>query len=431
MAMPSSTGLEHPADIHRLYAAHAAAAAYFRVQLTRHRGPAEYLRARGLGAIVERDAPWQVGYAPRSWTALTDHLRGRGFHGTELVLAGLARRSHKGRIFDLFRDRIVFPIRNRDGHTVAFTGRVWQPPASTDPETPKYLNTPGSPIYAKSRELFGLYEQQDRISAGWPPVLVEGPTDALAVWLSYARTGRTGLVGVAPCGTALTETQLATAVALPGARRFGIAVAFDGDQAGHKAADRAYELLRPYPEFIARGAVFAPGIDPGQLLQEPDGRARLRTTLERRAQPLLHLVLDHHLDRMVQRTPQLLHELPGRLAVARVLAPLIAEQTPSAAVEALRHVGDTVEKLVDGRADASEAVSATLRCAVLAVGDYLEAAPARPQSSRSAPGPPQTQRRHPAADGFPARLAPGTASSATRSPVADIPTASPPRIRIR
>ena len=431
MAMPSSAQPDRPADIQRLYAAHADAAAYYRDQLTRHRGPATYLHERGLGTVVERDAPWRIGYAPRAWTALTDYLRSRGFSGAELVTAGLARRGRDGRIFDVFRDRIVFPIRNRDGHTVAFTGRLWQTPTATDAESPKYLNSPDSPIYAKSLELFGLYEQQDRTGAGWPPVLVEGPADALAVWLSYPRTGGTGLVALAPCGTALTETQLAAAVALQGARRFGIAVAFDGDQAGHKAAERAYELLQAHPEIIARGAVFAPGADPAQLLREPDGRARLRTTLGRRAQPLLHTVLDHRLGRMVQRTPQLLHEIPGRLAVARVLAPMIAEQTPPAAVEALRHVGETVEKLVDGRVDASEAVSATLRCIVLAVGDYLEAAPARPLSSRSAPGPPQPQRRHPAADGFPARLAPGTASSATRSPVADVPTASPPRVRIR
>ena len=431
MAMPSSVQPNRPADVQRLYAAHADAAVYFRDQLIRHRGPAAYLHGRGLGAIVHRDAPWRIGYAPRAWTALTDYLRDRGFSGAELVTAGLARRGRDGRIFDVFRDRIVFPIRNRDGHTVAFTGRLWQPPLATDAESPKYLNSPDTPIYAKSRELFGLYEQQDRTGAGWPPVLVEGPADALAVWLSFPRTAGTGLVALAPCGTALTETQLAATVALPGARRFGIAVAFDGDQAGQKAAQRTYDLLQAHPEITARGAVFEPGIDPAQLLREPDGQAQLRTTLGRRAQPLLHTVLDDRLVSMVRRTPQLLHEIPGRLAVARVLAPLIAEQKPPAAVEALRHVGETVEKLVDGRADASEAVSATLRCMVLAVGEYLEAAPARPPSRRSAPGPPRPQRRHPAADGFPARLAPGTASSATRSSVGDMPTASPPRVRTR
>ena len=429
MAMPSSARPERPSDIQRLYALHADAAAYYRDQLTRHRGPAAYLHERGLGTVVEQDAPWQIGYAPRAWTALTDHLRSRGFGETELVTAGLARRGRGGRIFDMFRDRIVFPIRNRDGHTVAFTGRLWQPPTATDPEPPKYLNSPDTPIYAKSQELFGLYEQQDRTHAGWPPVLVEGPTDTLAVWLSYPRTGRTGLVALAPCGTALTETQLATAVALPGARRFGIDMAFDGDQAGQKAADRAFELLQAHPEIIARGTVFAPGVDPAQLLREPDGRARLRTTLGRRAHPLLHTVLDHRLGRMMQRTPQLLHEIPGRLAVARVLAPLIAEQTPPAAVEALRHIAETTMQLTDGRADAPEMVSATLRCLVLAVADYLETAPARPLPGRSAPGPPQ--RRHPAADAFRARLAPGADSSATGSRLSDMRTANPAHVRRR
>jgi DNA primase catalytic core len=384
MAMPLPARREPPAAIQRLYAAHADAAAFYRAQLIRHHGPADYLRSRGLEAVVDRAAPWQIGYAPRSWTALTTHLTGRGFRETELVAAGLAFRGRDGRVFDLFRGRIVFPIRNQDGHIVAFTGRLWQPATATDPESPKYLNSPETPAYVKSRELFGLYEQRDRTGAGWPPVLVEGPADALAVWLTYPRTGRTGLVGLAPCGTALTETQLATAVALPGARRFGVAVAFDGDQAGHKAADRAYELLRAHPEILARGATFAPGIDCAQLLQEPDGRARLRTILERRAQPLLHTLIDHHLDRMIQRTPQLLHEIPGRLAVARVLAPLIAERPPAAAVKALRHLGETVEHLTEGRADAPDTVSAVLRCTVMAVADHLETALPRLLPDRSA-----------------------------------------------
>jgi DNA primase len=354
----------------RLYAAHAAAVTYYRAQLSRCEGPRAYLRERGLGAVVGRDAPWRVGYAPRSWTALTEHLRRQGFSTDELVAAGLAVRGQGTWVHDMFRDRIVFPIRDRAGHTVAFIGRIWR-----DASAPKYLNSPDTSIYTKGRELFGRYEQRDRLAAGWPPVLVEGPADTLAVWLSYSRTGRTGLVGVAPCGTALTAAQLRTAVELPGARQLGLAVAFDGDEAGRKAADHAYALLAEHPGTRARGAVFAPGADPADLLRDRAGPARLRTILERQIQPLLHLILDHQLDRLLHRSPRLLYEVEGRLRLARALAPLIAEQPEAGAVAALRHLATQVRQRVDE--DPERVVADTLRCLTTAVSAYLEAPPSR------------------------------------------------------
>src|SRR5579859_3617981 len=242
MTMPAPLNSDHGGDTARLYDAHETATAFYRAQLPRNDGPVNYLRDRGLGVLVDQDAPWRIGFAPRLWTGLTDHLHRRGFTNDDLIAAGLAVRGHDGRLRDRFRDRIIFPIRDQTGRTVAFIGRVWRPGAATD-TLPKYLNSPDTPIYVKGRHLYGLAEQRDRIAAGWPPVLVEGPTDSIAVWLSYAHAGRTGLVGLAPCGTALTTTQIDTAVHLPGARRYGLAVAFDGDQAGRRAADRTYQLL--------------------------------------------------------------------------------------------------------------------------------------------------------------------------------------------
>jgi DNA primase len=375
--MPSIPILDQPTDTRRLYAAHAAAAAYYRSQLAHHRGPRDYLRGRGLGAVVDRDAPWRVGFAPPGWTALTDHLRQRGFGRRELVTAGLAVRGHGGGVFDLFRDRIVFPIRDRGGTVIAFIGRVWNP-RTAEPTAAKYLNCPDTPIYRKGRELFGRYEQRDRIAAGWPPVLVEGPADTLAVWLSYSRARPSGRVALAPCGTAVSGAQLRAAIDLPGARSHGLTVAFDADPAGQRAVDRAYRLLAEHPDVVARGAVFAPGADPADLAGDPEGRARLRAALSRGAQPLLHLVLDHRLDRALGRWPLLLHEIPGRLAIAGSLAPLIAEQPPAAAVAALDHVARTARRLTAGHPDSPIAVSETIRCIALAVADHLEATPRPP-----------------------------------------------------
>src|SRR5439155_15521947 len=129
--------------------------------------------------------------------------------------------SSRGRTVDMFHDRIVFPIADLLGHPIAFVGRIWP---GGGPAAPKYLNSPDTAIYTKGQHLFGLHQQRDRVAAGWAPVLVEGPTDAVAVWLAYPRMGWDGLVAAAPCGTTVTPDQVRTLVAVPGARR-GVTVA--------------------------------------------------------------------------------------------------------------------------------------------------------------------------------------------------------------
>jgi DNA primase len=396
-SIPTPLIPDQPADPRRLYAAHLAAVAFYRAQLARHRGPRGYLRRRGLGAVIDRGSPWQVGFAPPGWRALTDHLTRRGFTRAELVTAGLSVRGRDGRVFDLFRERIVFPIRNRDGDVVAFIGRIWENRPASGSGTAKYLNTPDTPIFVKGHELFGRYEQRGRIAAGWPPVLVEGPTDALAVWLSYARAGPTGRVALASCGTAVTREQLRAAAGLPGARSCGLTIAFDGDPAGDQAVDRAYRLLAELPGIAVTGVEFPPGADPADLAGDPAGRARLREILHQNPQPILHLVLDHRLDRALRRWPTLLHEIPGRLALARSIAPLLAEQPPAAAVAALWHLARAAGRRTAGRADGAVDVSETVRCVALAVAGYLETTPRTGARGRDRAGRTGTACRCPAA----------------------------------
>lgn len=320
----------------RLYAAHTAAASFYRAQLRRCDTAAGYLRGRGLGALVTREYPWRVGYAPPGWRALTEHLLAGGFTGDELLAAGLCARAPSGRLYDLFRDRVVFPIRDTSGQVLAFIGR---PPADAVPDgVPKYLNSPDTAIYDKGALLFGLAEQADRVAAGWPPVLVEGPIDTIAVWLSYARTGPPGRVGLAPCGTALTAGQVATAAALPGARHGGLTVAFDGDEAGRKAADRAFTLLGEHPCLNAWGVEMPAGDDPGALVGDPAGRARLRYLLGRGSARLLHLVLEHRLDRWLRRSPRLLAEIEGRWMYAQAVAPQLASRPAPEIMAAVEHL---------------------------------------------------------------------------------------------
>ncbi|MGW0244911.1 toprim domain-containing protein [Micromonospora chalcea] len=301
---------------------------YYRGQLAHAAGPRAYLTDRGLGVVLQREWPWRIGYAPPGWTSLTHHLRATGFTDEELVGAGLSTRTrgNPGRLIDVFRDRIVFPVRDPAGHAVAFLGRAGP---GADDDVPKYVNSPESAIYDKGLLLFGVAEQQDRLDARWTPVLVEGPADVLAVWLSYSRSGRPGAVALAPCGTTLTDDQAAILRELPGAAG-GIVAAFDADPAGRDAVDRAWHLLRqqrsPGPLLAAE---FCAGADPADLLLRPNGRAQLRTALQRRARPMLDAVVEHRLARLIERHPRLLEDIDGRCAAVRAMVPLLYEAASS------------------------------------------------------------------------------------------------------
>ncbi|WP_030487974.1 toprim domain-containing protein [Micromonospora chokoriensis] len=328
------TGLE-PA---RLLAAVEAAVNYYRAQLKDADGPRAYLAERGLGVVVQREWPWRVGYAPPGWSSLTRHLLAGGFAAEELVGAGLSTRTRgePDRLIDVFRDRIVFPVRDPVGHGVAFLGRA--SPGAGD-GVPKYINSPETAIYNKGRLLFGVAEQQDRLNDRWMPVLVEGPADVLAVWLSYSRSRRSGAVALAPCGTMLTHDQAAILRKLPGAAR-GIVAAFDADPAGRGAVDRAWQLLRqqrlPGPLLAAE---FNAGADPADLLRRPNGQAQLRAALQRRARPMLDTVVDHRLARLIERHPRLLEDIDGRCAAVRVLAPLLFESAgPDEAIRVAQRI---------------------------------------------------------------------------------------------
>ncbi|MGW4501679.1 toprim domain-containing protein [Micromonospora sp. NPDC004336] len=338
-ARAANTGREH--DPRRLLAANEAAVAWFRGRLAAAEEPRRYLTSRALGALVDREWPWRVGYAPQTWSALTDHLKGMDFSPEDLVAAGLSKptRDNPDRLIDVFRDRIIFPIRDPDGHVVAFIGRASNRSLAADPQLPKYLNTRESPLYRKDQLLFGVAEQQDRIRAGWRPVLVEGPADTIAIWLSYSRSGLPGAVAVAPCGTAFGTAQAAILRSMPGGRD-AIVVAFDADGAGRKAADAAFALLRrPTGQGRLLAAEFAAGADPADLLIRPNGRAQLRAALRHQTRPLLFAVVDHHLDRLLGRNPQLLDDIGGRYEAARILSPRVLDAAdPGEAYRLAQHI---------------------------------------------------------------------------------------------
>jgi DNA primase len=189
-----------------------------------------YLVSRGFSEAVQER--WGAGYAPAGWTALTEHLRGLGYDDQAIEECGLAKRSAQGRVIDVFRDRLMFPVRSVSGSVIGFVGRAG-PDVGKD--TPKYLNSRASRLYSKGRVLFGLNESRDALASGACPVIVEGPLDAIAV--TSAGDGR--YVGLAPCGTALTADHVALLSKAANLAEIGLRVAFDGDKAGQAAAVRA------------------------------------------------------------------------------------------------------------------------------------------------------------------------------------------------
>lgn len=260
-------------EITVLRAVVADAAAYFRSCLedpTTGRRARRALSARGLPILTPADG---IGYAPEGWNTLTTHLQGLGYGDEHLLAAGVSTRSRTSQLIDRFRARITFAVHDAAGAVVGFTARAFDEDRAAAAEAghdlPKYLNTCETALYRKRELLYGLTPQaRTLLAAGAMPVLVEGPTDALAITLAGA--GRR--VGVASCGTALTSEHLTfledvlqtlgpqvEGEDLPLLRERGLAVAFDSDTAGRAAAHRAWELttargLRPLEVLLPEGA---------------------------------------------------------------------------------------------------------------------------------------------------------------------------------
>jgi DNA primase len=316
--------LETPVvDGERLLAANTAATDFYRAYLLASggAGPRRYLAGRGLGHVLDRRSPWQIGYAPAEWTPLLDYLRAGGFADEELVAAGLVRPSRRGGLVDVFRDRVMIPVREDWGSTVGFIGRAR--PGSRH-EVPRYLNTSETALYRKGELLFGLAEQRGVLLAAARPVLVEGPMDVLAV-AACRDNGGISIPAVAPCGTALTLAHVEL-LSRTAARERGAVVAFDADEAGCRAAVRAHELLSQYggPVWLAG---LPAGDDPAALLAR-DGQTGLRAALADPARlvPLADLVVDER----VERWSGSLQFVDGRVnalhSAARVVAALPPEQ---------------------------------------------------------------------------------------------------------
>jgi DNA primase len=300
------------------------AEAYYTSQLVGSWAPG-YLASRGVSDATARD--WHIGYAPAGWSTLTGHLRRLGHDDREIQAAGLAKPSSRGTLIDIFRDRIMLPVRDYGGELAGFIGRA-HPRAG--PDVPKYLNSPETAGYRKGSLLFGLYHARPALAQGATPVLVEGPFDAIAV--TIADPGRHA--GLAPCGTALTSQQAALIGQAADLDRTGILVAFDSDAAGRNAALRAYGTLRPLTANLQTALL--EGKDPAEILQH-HGPDALRSILRDRRQPLSALLIDAKIAEWERRLGDLSDPLRQYVAMLNV-AMLIAGLLPDEAAGQIRRI---------------------------------------------------------------------------------------------
>lgn len=233
----------------RLLEANELATTYYQQSLLRNEHAQQYIfRKRGLNKKVVQD--FRIGYAPDNGAALTDFLKKKGFTSQEVKDAGLTNRFGG----DLFRGRMMVPLMDGTGQVIGFTGRI----ITDDPSAPKYLNTPQTILYDKSRHVFGLSQAKDSIRKVDYAVTVEGNLDVV----SSHQAGITAVVATA--GTALTEHHLRAL----GRLTSHIRLAFDGDKAGLAATERAIPIAQSVGVELTIITLPGSAKDPDELIQQ-------------------------------------------------------------------------------------------------------------------------------------------------------------------
>ena len=202
-----------------------AAAEFYQQELRKSQMSIDYLKGRGISGEIA--AKFCLGYAPDSWELLKNHLKAKGFSENDMVKADVLSRNDSGRTFDRFRNRLMFPLCDKKGDFIGFSGRVF------DDSIPKYLNTSETPVFYKSQNLFGLHLAYPAIRREEEAFLLEGNVDVVTAHQFGIDNA------VAPLGTSFTEDHAKIL------KRYcsRVIVAFDGDGAGQRATNKALDIL--------------------------------------------------------------------------------------------------------------------------------------------------------------------------------------------
>ncbi|MEY1554824.1 DNA primase [Yoonia sp. R2331] len=260
----------------------------------------DYLERRGLNA--DALARWDIGFAPAGWEGLRSALTAKGATVEDLLKVGLVKASDRGREpYDTFRDRIMFPIRDARGRAIAFGGRAMDPN-----DNAKYLNSPETTLFDKSRTLYNVQKAREAAGKGQPLVVAEGYMDVIA--LSEAGFEAT----VAPLGTAVTEHHLAMLWRIADEP----IIALDGDTAGLRAAMRTIDIALPLLEAgkSLRFALMPDGMDPDDVLKSK-GRGAMQKLLDG-AIPMVKMLWERELETSPSDTPESKAGLERRLKEA-------------------------------------------------------------------------------------------------------------------
>ncbi|MBN9630208.1 MAG: DNA primase [Actinobacteria bacterium] len=290
----------------RILAANNAAEEFFRERLAAPDADPgrRFLGERGFDAAAA--SHFGVGFAPKSWDELTKHLRTKGFTPDELLAAGLVSQRDRG-VYDRFRGRLVWPIRDVTGQTIGFGARR----LLDDDNGPKYLNTPETAVYKKAQVLYGLDLAKRDISRRDEVVVVEGYTDVMACHLAGITTA------VATCGTAFGVDHIKVIRRVMGddSSTGSVIFTFDPDAAGQKAAARAFgeEQRFSAQTYVAVGP---DGLDPCDL-RLAGGDDAVRRMIDNR-KPMFEFMIRQVVERFDLDTVE------GRSSALRAGAPIVA-----------------------------------------------------------------------------------------------------------
>ncbi len=287
-----------------LHAVLLTAARHYRTQLKEAPQAIAYLKQRGLSGEIAKK--FGIGYAPDAWQGLAAAFPDYG--AKTLVAAGLVKQNEDAKRYDVFRDRIMFPIVDARGHVIGFGGRVLDKNATG----PKYLNSPETAVFEKGRELYGLYQARRAIREAGRVIVVEGYMDVVALaqhGVDYA---------VATLGTATTPVHVQKLLR----QADEVIFCFDGDNAGRKAAWRALEnSLTQLQDGKRIGFLFLPqGEDPDTYVRQ-HGKAGFETLLAS-ATPLSRYFIEEMCARADPGTAE------GRAALVHAAKPLLKQMAP-------------------------------------------------------------------------------------------------------
>ena len=292
----------------RILEANNAAALFYQSQLMSDGAELgrEFLKSRGFDkTAAER---FSIGFAPKAWAELYNHLKSLGFSDDEQVSAALVTKGEKG-IYDKFRGRLIWPIKDSTSQVIGFGARK----LFDDDSGPKYLNSSDTLVYHKSQVLYGIDLAKRDISKQQQVVVVEGYTDVMACHLAGVTTA------VATCGTAFGDDHIRTLNRMLSSSVDSAAeviFTFDPDAAGQKAAMRAYNDSNKFnaQTFVAVGPE---GLDPCDLRSEKGDEAVVAMIANKR--PMFEFAIKQKISKFDLNT------LEGRVAAARAAAPVIAQ----------------------------------------------------------------------------------------------------------